>query len=122
MVASDAQIADSLSSTTNYKVNYAPILANTSESSRQQGYVFINGIKGDDQTGSQLVVASALPNDKGYSPLLELNYVKWNENTTVNIRILKSVDEITAAEKNGELTISKSDIVVDIPAMTLMPP
>ena len=32
-------------------------------------------------------------------------FVKWNNNTTV--RELKSVEEILAAQKNGELTIQK---------------
>jgi len=76
--ASSNQLASSISNTTNFKVNYAPSLANTSESSRQQGYVFINGIKGEGPLGSQLSVASALPGDKEYSPLSQINYTGRN--------------------------------------------
>lgn len=47
----------------------------------------------------------AVPGDKDYSPLWQTNFVKWNNNTTV--RELKSVEEILAAQKNGELTIQK---------------
>lgn len=112
--ASDAQLVSSVSITTNYNVNYAPVLAETNESSRQQGYVFINGMKSEDPTGSQLIVLSALPKNKGYNPLFEINYVKWNANAN---RVLKSVNEIMAAQKNGELTISKSDIAVNSPAI-----
>src|SRR6266480_950298 len=43
--ASDNQIALSITNNTGFKVNYAPDLALTPESARQQGYVFINGIK-----------------------------------------------------------------------------
>ncbi len=120
--ASDSQIVSSVSNSTDFKVNYAPVLADTNESSRQQGYVFINGMKGEGPMGSQMSVASALPEDEGYSPLFEINYVKWDLNATKNMRVLKSVDEITAAEKNGELTITKSNIVINSPAITMTPP
>jgi hypothetical protein len=113
--ASEKQIVSSISNTTNYTVNYAPSLANTSESSRQQGYVFLNGLKGTGPTGSQLSVATALPGDSDYSPLFQINYVKWNPDAMKNIRILKSADEIIAAQKSGELTISKSNIVINSP-------
>lgn len=118
--ASDKQIVSSVSNTTNFKINYAPVLADTNQSSRQQGYVFINGLKGEGPTGSQMSVASALPEDEGYSPLFEINYVKWDLNATKN-RVLKSVDEIKAAEGDGELTITKSNIIINSPAITMTP-
>ena len=117
--ASSKQIVSSVSNTTSFKVNYAPSLADTPESSRQQGYVFINGMKGEGPLGSQMSVASALPSDEGYSPLFEINYVKWNSNATKDIRVLQSVDEIVAAEKDGELTITKSNIVINSPAISM---
>ena len=117
--ASSEQIVSSVSNTTSFKVNYAPSLADTPQSSRQQGYVFINGLKGEGPLGSQMSVASALPSDEGYSPLFEINYVKWNSNATKDIRILQSVDEIMAAEKGGELTITKSNIVINSPAISM---
>jgi hypothetical protein len=120
--ASSNQLASSISNTTNFKVNYAPSLANTSESSRQQGYVFINGIKGDGPLGSQLSVASALPGDKGYSPLFQINYVKWNLTATKHIPIVKSVDEILGLQNSGELTITKSNDVVNSPAVSIKSP
>lgn len=117
--ASSREIVSSVSNTTNFKINYAPSLANTSQSSRQQGYVFSNGMKGEGPLGSQMSVASALPSDEGYSPLFEINYVKWNSNATKEIRVLQSVDEIMAAEKGGELTITKSNIVINSPAISM---
>lgn len=114
--ASDSQIAASITNSTGFKVNYSPSLALTPESSHQQGYVFINGIKaGNSPVGFQLGVASALPGDKGYSPLSQLNYVKWNAD--VSPRVLKSADEITTAAKNGELNITKTNIIVNSPAV-----
>jgi len=117
--ASDSQIAASITNTTGFKVNYAPNLALTPESALQPGYVFINGIKSSESpVGFQLGVSSALPGEKGYSPLSQLSYVKWNANATP--RILKSAAEILSAEKNGELSIAKTNIVVNSPAVPVV--
>jgi hypothetical protein len=114
--ASDNQVALSITNNTGFKVNYAPNLALTPESARQQGYVFVNGIKtSESPMGFQLGVASALPGEKGYSPLNQVNYVKWNANT--NPRILKSAAEILAAERIGELIVAKTNIVINSPAV-----
>jgi hypothetical protein len=117
--ASDSQIAASITNTTGFKVNFAPGLASTPASALQPGYVFVNGIKtSESPVGFQLGVASALPGEKGYSPLSQVNYVKWNANATP--RILKSAAEIMTAEKNGELTIAKTNIVINSPAVDVV--
>jgi len=117
--ASDSQIAASITNTTGFKVNYAPNLASTPESALQPGYVFVNGIKTTESpVGFQLGVSSALPGEKGYSPLSQLNYVKWNANATP--RILKSAAEIIDAQKNGELSIAKTNIVINSPAVAVV--
>jgi hypothetical protein len=119
--ASDNQTAASITKNPGFKVNFAPALALSPESTRQQGYEFINGIRGEGSFGFQLPVASALPGDKNYTPLVQLNFVKWNSNSsftsTVIVRELKSVDEIMSAQKNGELTIAKTNIVINSPAV-----
>ena len=114
--ASDDQVAKSITNNTGFKVNFAPNLAFTSNSSRQQGYDFDNGIKTSrSPMGFQLGIASALPGEKGYSPLYQLNFVKWNPNTTP--RILKSVAEVMTAKKNGEVEISNTNIVINSPVV-----
>lgn len=114
--ASDNQTAASITNSTGFKVNFAPNLALTPNSSRQQGYDFINGIKESaSPMGFQLGVASALPGEKGYSPLYQLNFVKWNDNASP--RVLTSVADIMSAQKNGELTISPTNIVINSPAV-----
>lgn len=119
--ASDNQTAASITKNPGFKVNFAPALALSLESTRQQGYEFINGVRGEGSFGFQLPIASALPGDKNYTPLVQLNFVKWNSNSsftsTVSVRELKSVDEIMAAQKNGELTIAKTNIVINSPAV-----
>jgi hypothetical protein len=116
--ASDPHVAASVTNSTGFKVNFSPSLASTPESSRQQGYDFINGIKqSDSPMGFQLGVASASPGEKGYSPLYELNFVKWNANATPSI--LKSASEIMNAEHNGQVTITKTGIVINSPEVML---
>jgi hypothetical protein len=116
--ASDSHVAASITNTTGIRVNFAPNLGLAPVSARQQGYDFINGIKtSGSPMGFQLGIASALPGEKGYSPLFQLNFVKWNDNATP--RILKSVAEVVTAETNGELTISKTDIVINSPAVIM---
>jgi hypothetical protein len=113
--ASDRQATESIKNNTGYPINYAPILAQTPQSERGQGYLFLNGIKGESPTGFQLPVANAVPGDEDYSPIWESNFVTWNDNATA--RELKSVEEILAAQSNGELTISETDIIVNSPAV-----
>src|SRR5215211_2629854 len=117
-IATDASDKHAVSSITNnigFPINYAPLLNNTSESIRGQGYVFLNGVQGEAPGGFQLPVANAVPGDKDYSPLWQTNFVKWNDNATA--RELKSVEEILAAQNNGELTITETNIIVNSPAV-----
>src|SRR5829696_493330 len=53
--ASTEQAVQSITNNTGFPVNHAPILAMTPESERGQGYLFLNGAKG------QLPVANAVP-------------------------------------------------------------
>jgi hypothetical protein len=113
--ASDEYAVSSITNNTGFPVNYAPLLNNISESIRGQGYVFLNGVPGEAPGGFQLPVANAVPGDKDYSPLWQTNFVKWNDNATA--RELKSVEEIIAAQKNGELNITETNIIVNSPAV-----
>ncbi len=119
-IATDAsvkEIVSSVTNTTNFHINYAPSLANTSESARQQGYVFTNGIRGEGQAGFQLPVASSAPDDEKYSPLFAIDYVKWNDDS--NARVLKSVNEVLEAQINGEISITKTNIVINSPGVQM---
>jgi hypothetical protein len=59
--ASDEQAVKSIMNNTGFTINYAPILAQIPESQRGQGYLFLNGIKGEAPNGFQLPVANAVP-------------------------------------------------------------
>ncbi|WP_458742994.1 DUF7482 domain-containing protein [Candidatus Nitrosocosmicus sp. T] len=115
--ASEEMIVSSVTNTTGFDVNYAPTLSDTSQISRQQGFVFTNGVIGNGTFEHQLPVATAASGDEGYSPLFEINYVKWNNDSQP--RILKSAAEIIEAQSNGELSIQKSNIVINSPAVKI---
>ena len=126
--ASDNSTALEISRNLKYKVNFSPFLALVPESSRQQGYEFLNGVRGQGAFGYQLPVASKLPIDKDYSPIVQLNFVKWNRDiagngstfnnhTSNTARELKSVSEIMSAQTKKELTIARTNILVNSPVV-----
>ena len=126
--ASDNSTALEISRNLKYKVNFSPSLSLVPESSRQQGYEFLNGVRGQGAFGYQLPVASKLPVDKDYSPIVQLNFVKWSINiagfnhvysnhTSNTARQLKSVSEIMSAQTNKELTIARTNILVNSPVI-----
>ena len=113
---SDNQTAASMTASLGHEINYVPDLASIPKSYIQQGYDFLNGVKGEGSFGFQLPVASALPGDKGYSPLVQLNLVKWVD--TVNARLLKSSQDIEQAQRNGEIQIIKTNVIINSPAIS----
>ena len=112
---SDEKTAADATNQTGFEVNYAPLLAQTPETARAQAYAFTNGIAGDGPFGFQVPVVNGKPGDEGYSPLWQINLVAWNTDATP--RELTSVEEITAAEQGGELSINQTDIIANHPAI-----
>src|ERR687897_2731922 len=113
--ASDNQTATQITNETGFKVNFAPIIAKTPEAARGQAYIFTNGIPGQGPFGFQLPVLNAKPGDQGYSPLLQVNMVEWNQG--VAAKEIKSVQDIMASQQNGSLTVTKTDTIVNHPAI-----
>jgi hypothetical protein len=113
--ASDNQTAASISDSLGHKINFAASLASIPQSAIQQGYEFLNGVKGSGAFGHQLPVATALPGDRGYSPIVQLNFVKWNQSHTPTE--LKSVNEIKTAQSIGRLTITRTNIIINSAAI-----
>jgi hypothetical protein len=71
-------------------------------------------ITGDQFTlGFQPNVADSQPGDRGYSPLWRINNVEWKQGASP--KELKSETDILTAQKNGELTVSSSDAIVNCP-------
>src|SRR5215831_11116466 len=111
--ASDKGLADHLTNFIHSRVSFAPALKNAPPQSLANIYVFQNGIKCSGPLGFQPNVADSQPGDPGYSPLWRINNVGWKQG--VSPKELKSETDILSAQKNGELTISSSDAIVNCP-------
>jgi hypothetical protein len=112
---SDEKTAADATNMTGFEVNFAPLLAQTPETARGQAYAFTNGITGDGPFGFQVPVVNGKPGDEGYSPLWQINLVAWNDDAAP--KELTSVEEVTAAEQSGELSINQTDIIANHPAI-----
>jgi hypothetical protein len=113
--ASDEKIAEQATQLLGFKVNIAPLLSLTPESAQGQAYAFTNGIEGKGPFGFQIPVLGAKPGDAEYSPFLQINMVTWKDESSA--KELKSVQEIMTAQQNGSLTINKTGIIVNHPAI-----
>jgi hypothetical protein len=113
--ASDNQTAAQITNATGFKVNFAPLLAGTPEEARGQTYLFENGIEGEGPLGFQLPVINARPGQEGYSPLSQINLVRWNE--AAEPTELRSEEDVIAANNTGELTITETGVIVNYPAV-----
>lgn len=114
--ASDPDVATMLTEMMNGPlVVLVPELAEAPESLLANVYVFTNGLEGHGPFGFQADIFDAVPGDEGYRPLRAVNLVEWNEG--VEARELRSVSELKAAEDEGEVTISRPGIVVNMPIL-----
>ena len=96
-------------------LNYVPQLANiltSSPAGYDDIYTFTNS--------TQFNVVPSAPDpvgpkntDQNYQPLWQVSTVTWNAGSTQ--RLLKSEDDILAAAKNGEVTVTKTNIVINCP-------
>jgi hypothetical protein len=112
---SNNETASSIFENTGWHVNFAPSLAQLPNSELSQGFEFLNGVKGPGAFGFQLPVASSIPDDENYTPLVHLNLVRWNENAKIGI--LKSAPEIILANQRGDLQIIPTNVTINSPAV-----
>jgi hypothetical protein len=110
---SDQKLAVQLTNTAGFKVNYAPLLAQTPGNAVAQFYVFKNGLKGNGTFGFQPTVGNAQPGDANYSPLWKINTVEWKNGVTPTQ--LKSEKEVMDAKARGDLTVASTNIVANCP-------
>lgn len=112
---SDKGVAAMLTNLIGFKVNHAPLLAQTPQDARGQVYIFENGIEGNGPLGFQLPVTNAKPGDEGYGPLQQVNLVRWTDQSAAIE--LKSVDEVMEHEGMGHLAVNQTDIIANHPAI-----
>jgi hypothetical protein len=115
---SDKAMAEMMTMMINFPTLHVPDLMNMSPNELSKIYVFTNGIHGSGPYGGgpfmyQIDVFDSIPDQMGYSQFRVPYLVTWNENSTP--RVLTSVDKIIKAESNAELTIQKTDNVVNVP-------
>ena len=117
---SDKSMSDMMTNMINFPTLYVPQLSSMiPEKNMTKVYVFTNGIPGLGPYGGgpfmfQIDVFDSIPIQKEkYSQYRVPYLVTWNENATA--RVLTSEEAILQAEKNGELTIQRSEVIVNAP-------
>jgi hypothetical protein len=113
---SDAGLAETLSEKLESPVVHVPVLSIAPYEVTSGVYVFKNGVEGDGPLGFQVDVLDGPPGTAGYTPFRRLYFVSWNVGSTA--REIYSLGDLTAAEKAGELTITESTIIANMPILT----
>lgn len=113
---SDEELSINLTKMMNSPVLFVPQLGNVPEGSTSNVYVFENGLIGSGPLGYQPDVFDSPPGFDGYSPLRKVILVKWVvENNIVEFMSVKDID---SAVDKGVVTLTPTDIVVNMPFMT----
>jgi len=115
---SDKEMAEMMSMMINFPTLHVSNLKNISPDEMAKVYVFTNGISGSGPYGGgpfmyQIDIFDSIPGQMGYSQFRVPHLVTWSDNSTP--RVLTSVDKVLEAESSGELTIQKTDLVVNVP-------
>jgi hypothetical protein len=118
---SDKKMADMMTMMINFPTLHVPQLRNVSDTDIGKIYVFTNGVPGSGPYGGgpfmfQIDVFDSIPGQTNYSNFRTPHLVRWNDNATA--RILTSEEEILQAQANGELTIKKTENIVNAPIIT----
>jgi hypothetical protein len=116
--ASDPQVAGMLSEMMASPVIVVRSLADVPDAVLADVYVFENGVQPDGESGPfgfQPDVFDAVPGDVEYTPLRSVNLVTWRDGAQP--RVLRSAEEVLAAEQAGEVDIARPGIVVNMPVV-----
>jgi hypothetical protein len=65
---------------------------------------FMNGINGTGPMGFQAGIGAANPDDSNYSPMWRISFMEWKDPSS-QARILETLDDITAMQQAGMLTV-----------------
>jgi hypothetical protein len=112
---SDPEVADLMRDLTGFDLPVVEALAEVPNESLANLYLFMNGIEGPNPFGFQANVLDSVPGEPGYSPLWLHTFVTWAD--YAEPRELKSEEEILAAEQAGEVSLEKSDLVINCPVL-----
>lgn len=116
---SDREISDMLTGMMDSPVITVPELARTPDAALGPVYVFTNGVWPDGPRGPlgfQPDVFDTAPGEPAYTPLRRLVQLTWTEDAQQ--RLLTSSAEIEQAVDAGELSMKRTDVVVNAPLLT----
>ena len=119
---SDEPMARRLTMMVGYNTIHSPRLGEIPLDKVGKFYAFTNGVSqegvgpwGGGPFGYQIDIFESVPGDEAYTPLRNPHLVTWKETATP--RILTSVAELLEAERNGELTIRPTNVIVSAPVV-----
>ena len=115
---STSDMANAASMMINFPTLHASQLQEIPSEETGKIYVFTNGIPGSGPYGGgpfmfQIDIFDSIPGQQGYSQFRVIHLVAWDDDSTP--RILTSLDELLQAQTNGEVSIEKTDLVVNAP-------
>jgi len=112
--ASDEKHAKIISEKQGWNVEVAPPLENTPKEALSTAYLFVNGVDGKGIHGYQSEVVTSTPaQTETYSALTSHVHVIWTDEN--NARVLDSEQAVIDAEMNGEVTLVKLPVVLNMP-------
>lgn len=117
--ASDAAVAKRLSEMKGSPVLTVPALAKAPREMLASVYVFTNGVAGGGPFKFQPDVFESAPGEAGYSPLRSLVLVAWKD--PGRARELRSAEALAQALKAGEVELTETGVVINMPLVTWPP-
>jgi hypothetical protein len=113
---SDPKVAALLTEMMKSPVLVVPALAQAPPALVATVYVFTNGVRGEGPFKFQPDVFDNPPGSEGYRPLRAIHLIKWKNEGAA--RVLKSVNEVKAAEQASEIVIERPGVVANMPLVT----
>lgn len=120
---SSTQMAQRLTAMVDHPTIHAPRLGEIDRTDAGALYVFTNGVSqrdaepwGGGPFHYQIDVFDSVPGQQEYTPLRNPHLVTWSEGA--NARVLHSEAEILHAQRNGELSIERTDVIVNAPVVS----
>ena len=111
---SDKEYAKTISDKQGWNVELASTIADVPEDTIQKLFVFKNGITGNGIHGFQNEVFSNTPSQESkYSALNSVIEVTWKIGQKASL--IKSVDDIIAAEESGRVEFNETKIILNTP-------
>jgi len=112
--SSDKTHAETITKNQKWKVELAPVLANSPDEALSKTYMFTNGITGDGVHGFQGEVFTSTPSQpEKYSALTSHVHVTWRDGQQP--RLLDSEQSILDASQKGEVSLNEVSVVLNMP-------